>query len=227
VNCIYFLILFLLTNPIARADPIDTFNEFFTDEWGPTQFNSASHPDGYADCGPASLLMAAAYFGLRGPITPEMAESEIRDVRNLTRGKLTPVSGPTYSPMMIRGASALRARVTRIGANAANVAAAIKSGALVLMAGDPRTSWGFKLDSEGKYLHHYGAPGPILPPANGVGDVDHFGHWVVAFGTSADGEFYVGDPLSTIGIIEVTGTAIDQYFSEWPFMTDALAISKL
>ena len=170
--------------------------------------------------------MAAAYLGLRSPITPATAESEIRDVRNLTRGKLTPVSGPTYSPMMIQGALALGAKVKRIGANAANVLAAIKNGDLVLMAGDPRTSWGFKLDSEGYYLHHYAAPGPMPPPANGLGDADHFGHWVVAFGSSPSGEFYVGDPLSTIGTIEVNGTAIDQYFSEWPFMTDALAISK-
>src|SRR5258708_1514171 len=106
------VVLILQCSLFAHADTIDSLNEFFTDEWGPTQFNSAGHPDGYSDCGPTSLLMAAAYLGLMAPITPGAAESEIREVRNLTRGKPTPVSGPTYGPMMIQGAVALGAKAT-------------------------------------------------------------------------------------------------------------------
>jgi len=220
------ILLIFLRLPLANADTVSSLNIFFTDEWGPTPFNSAGHPDGYADCGPASLLMAVTYLGLLEPFTSATAESDIRNVRNLTRGQPTPMSGPTYAPMMIQGGTALGAKVMSIKASSASVLAAIHAGALVLLAGDPRTSWGFQLDLQKKYLHHYGAPGPIPPPTNGLSDVDHFGHWVIAFGISPTNQIYIGDPLSTIGVIEVTASAIDQYFAEWPIMTGALAISK-
>jgi hypothetical protein len=221
---VFFLLLLLSSS--VEADTAGSFNKFFTTQWGPTQFNSAGAPDGYSDCGPTSLLMGAAYFGLMAPPTPETAESEIRKVRDLTRGQPTSYSGPTYSPMMIlQGAQALGATIVRIAANSANVVSALEKGELVLMAGDPRTSWGYQLYTQGNYLHHYGTPGQIPPPTNGVEDVDHFGHWVIAFGVSPTGQIYVGDPLSTIGTIEVTGAAVDQYFTEWPVKTDALVIS--
>jgi hypothetical protein len=92
------------------------------------------------------------------------------------------------------------------------------------MAGDPRTGWGYRLYTEKSYLHHYGKAGHIPPPANGQDDIDHFGHWVIAFGQDSTGGVLVGDPLSTIGTIAVTSEAIDEYFSEWPIMTAALAL---
>jgi hypothetical protein len=200
-------------------------NAFFTTEWGPTPFNAAGHPDGFSDCGPTSLLMAGAFFGFLEPPTATGAEDMIRHVRDLTRGEPTPASGPTFVPMMVRGAAAIGMTGSRLPIHASDVRAALERGSLVVLAGDPRTAWGFDLDAQKSYLHHYGAPGPIPPPADGKNDVNHFGHWVVAFGLSPSGSVIIGDPLSTTGTIEVTDDAIDQYFVEWPAKSAALELA--
>jgi hypothetical protein len=199
-------------------------NPFFTTEWGPTPYNSAGHPDGFSDCGPASLLMAGSFRGLLAAPTPTGAEDAIRHVRDLTRGAPTPQSGPTFAVMMMRGASAIGMTATRLATKASDVRASLERGSLAVIAGDPRTGWGFDLDAQHGYLHHYGAPGPIPPPADGQNDRDHFGHWVLAFGLASDGKIIIGDPLSTVGTIEVTDEAIEQYFVEWPAKSAALEL---
>jgi hypothetical protein len=75
-------------------------------------------------------------------------------------------------------------------------------------------------------LHHYGAQGPQPLPSDGKANINHFGHWVVVFGIAPGQRFHIGDPLSTVGTIEVTEIALNQYFAEWPIMTATLAISR-
>ena len=211
---------------VAQAVSADSFNKFFVTQWGPTPFNASGHPDGYADCGPSALLMGAAALGIVDPPTANSSLAEIRHMRALIRGEATTVSSATYSPMMIRGAEALLLKPRRIMTNSSGVRSAIQNGEIALISGDPRTSWGLELDSAHRYLHHYGAGGPIPHPDKPTSNVDHFGHWVIVFGMSSKKGFYIGDPLSIGGVIEVSSEAIDQFFAEWPFMTDALAISR-
>jgi hypothetical protein len=196
----------------------------FVTQWGPTSWNSAGHPDGFMDCGPTSLLMAGTFLGVLPPVTPDGAEDAIRHVRDLTRGAPTPVSGATHTPLMVRGATAIGLDATTLATTASAVHAALDRGHLAVIAGDPRTSWGLGLDARGGYLHHYGAPGPIPVPADGQNDRDHFGHWVLAFGLTPEGRIIVGDPLSTVGTIEVDDAAIDAYFAEWPAKVAALEL---
>jgi hypothetical protein len=168
--------------------------------------------------------MVGSYLGVLEPPTPSTAEDAIRSMRDLTRGAPTPLSGPTHVPMMQRGAAAVGLRADSIDTTSQAVRGALDRGNLAVIAGDPRTAWGLGLDSAGEYLHHYGAPGPIPPPANGANDQDHFGHWVLVFGYSPDGRIVVGDPLSTVGTIKVDPANIDEYFVEWPAKSAALEL---
>ena len=192
----------------ASADDLTlaTARNDFATQWGPTPLNSAGAPDGYDDCGPTSLLIAASLLGYLPRPTATTAESEIRKARNLTRGGVeTPVSGATYLPMMLEGFSLLRMPVSTIQPNVEAIAQAVAGGAVVLVAGDPGNAWGIALDQKGEYLHHYG-----------VGWGDTFGHWVVVYGRAVDHVRYVvGDPLSTTGPIKVTAAALARYMSDY------------
>jgi hypothetical protein len=173
-------------------------NRDFLTQWGPTAYNAAGHPDGFADCGPTSLLMAGAYLGLVAHPPPARAEASIRWMRGLTRGEPTPVSSGTHVVMMLQGIEAIGAKGTRLWKDFDAVMASLRRGNTVLIAGDPREAWGLSLDARGEYLHHYRA-------------ADGFGHWVVAFGFAPDGRVIIGDPLSTIGTIKVAPARIKQY----------------
>jgi hypothetical protein len=178
-------------------------NTIFATEWGPTRFNAAGHPDGYDDCGPTSLLMAAAYLGYYPAATAATAEADIRHMRDLTRGAPTNASSGTPTPMMLTGIAALGARGRNDTATIDKVNAVLDAGGIVILGGDPKFAWGEALDDRGDYLHHY----------SGAAD-DVFDHWVAVLGYSSTGWYVIADPLSTIGAIDVRADQIEAFWSD-------------
>jgi hypothetical protein len=192
-----------------------TADAVFVSQWGPSPFNAAGHPDGYEDCGPTSLVMAASWFGLEAAPGAEDAERAIRDMRARTRGAPAPVSGPTYTPMMLRGLGSLGLAAEEVAPNIAEIDDVLARGGVALVAGDPGFAWGRGLDGEHAYLHHYGGPNPAL---------DRFGHWVIVFGYSGLGGYVLGDPLSTIGAVTVTASQIETYIVNGGAKSAAIAV---
>jgi hypothetical protein len=185
-------------------------NQFFINQWGPTRFNSALHPFGYMDCGPTSAVMALCALGIIPHPGPNAAEAVITWERNLER-KIRPtntptLSGPTYLPMEDQGLVASGAAVAVLSRSLQSIDLALSSGSMVLVPGDPREAWGLRASANGNYLHHY-------DPTN---DKDRFGHWVVIFGKSADGNYIVGDPLQTNGAVERTPFQVRTYLASEP-----------
>jgi hypothetical protein len=185
-------------------------NQFFLNQWGPTRFNSAAHPFGYMDCGPTSAVMALCALGIIPHPGPSAAEAVITWERNLERNirpTTTPtMSGPTYLPMedqgLIQSGAAVAVRQRSLPA----IDAALARGSVVLVPGDPREAWGLRASANGNYLHHYDPSNPK----------DRFGHWVVIFGKSADGNYIVGDPLQSNGAIARAPFQVRTYLASEP-----------
>jgi hypothetical protein len=183
-------------------------------QYGPTAFNSAAHPDGLEDCGPAAIVMAGAAMGAIACPSPDAAEDAIRKARDDSRGAPTPRSGDTSEIEMVQGLAAISiaaGRLPRTELDHLGIDAALDRGHMVLAAGDPRNAWGLPLDRAGAYLHHFGA-------------TDHFGHWVVIFERASDGTYVIGDPLSVTGVIGVEASSLDTYLTDGAAMAGAVEV---
>jgi hypothetical protein len=210
---------------LSFANP-SSFNAVFVDEWGPTAYNAAGTADGYNDCGPASLVMTVAARGVIPEPTAATAEAEIRTMRDLAHGGPTPMSEPTYGPMMLTALDAekldavdlmLSTTATELDDDVTSIEQAIADHCIVLVAGDPGNAWGRGLDAMGDYLHHYGTT-----PAD-----DSFGHWVVVFGKDPSGTYILGDPLAEGGVIEVTPAQLETYLSDGGTQSGAIRVYPL
>jgi hypothetical protein len=199
--------------PFSPPRPrVEAQNRFFATQWGPTPWNSAAHPAGYLECGPTSLLVVASSLGLVEPPTAATAEADISVMRDLTRGKATPQSGPTWQPLLIHGLKSIGAKAQPVPMTLAAVDTCLAAGGRMVIAGRPN-AWGPLLDQKGQYLHHYGNKA-----------ADQFGHWVSVLGKTADGLYIVADPLSRAGCIAVDGSALQRFWKDGASLSAAVAV---
>ncbi|MFH1809817.1 MAG: peptidoglycan-binding protein [Pseudomonadota bacterium] len=178
---------------VARA------NKFFITQWGSTRFNSVrGAPDGYNDCAPTSAVMAASSLGVLKDPTPAQAEKAIDHMRDLERGHNTTFSSSTSKDQVIKGLKAVGAKVKPLPVNITSVDQALARGGRVVMAGDPWNAWGKTLRTHGQYLNS-------RDPGN---------HACVIFGKTASGKYLMGDPLSKLGVIEVSAAQLARYWHD-------------
>ncbi|MBS2030908.1 MAG: peptidoglycan-binding protein [Deltaproteobacteria bacterium] len=176
---------------LGAASSLDQANQSFLSQWGPTPWNSAQGaPYGYEDCGPTSCAMVLSSLGLIAHPSPADAEKTIDAMRDAALGYNSTHSQDTDDSELVK---ALKAN----GAQAVDVApvtqqavdAALAEGhPLIIGSGDTWAAWGKQQCLDGKYLNHQN-PG---------------GHYVTVLGRASDGNYIVGDPLSSVGAIEAT-----------------------
>lgn len=161
--------------------------------------------DGYNDCGPTSVLIAASLVGAEAHPTAAEAQGKIDEVRDLAFGVDTTDSRLT-------GATRLTATLQALGAGAtehtpssmAAIDAALERGNPVIAGGQPFDSGAWGATTEG-YLEDGGS----------------FSHWVVVSGRTPEGNYIINDPLSANGPIEVTREQLEAYLDPSMGMVEA------
>jgi hypothetical protein len=144
--------------------------------------------------------MAASCLGLMPQPTPGTAEAEIEHMRLVMHPGST-ASMPTHPPQIAQGLASIGASLLPLGMDLASIDSSLGRGHPVLLAGDPKQAWGLAMANQGNYLATYRA-------------VADFGHWICIFGKTNNGLYVVGDPLSKIGAMTVTGSQLETFVAD-------------
>lgn len=213
------------TPPVAQpSDPsVAAANQFFLTQLAGSPWNTSG--GGTMDCGPTSGLMVLSALGLAQRPDPSQAAGAIDDFRGTVdqyEGLGARAGGDDTVGVTVQGLEgALQARgatVQELPASSgeasttlAAIDAQLDAGAKVIAYGDPSQAWEPELGAS------YQAQGS-------------FSHFVAIFGRSADGNYLVGDPLSTSGVVEATPDELSRYIQGGlqldPPFGGAFAVSK-
>lgn len=204
-----------LSAPVGGTGDItsaEQANAYFTTQWaGASPYNTQTGVDyGFSDCGPTSTLMIAASLGLTDAPNPATAEDQIDRVRDLALGYDSTESQGTNMTQMANAISAMGGTSQYLDMSLPQVDQALASGQRVLIAGNPWGAWGADMDANGQYLNHRN-PG---------------GHFVAILGKTPEGKYLVADPLSAVGVIEVTGDQIQAFWNEGAGNSGAMAVGR-
>lgn len=162
-------------------------------------YNSAPEWDGYNDCGPTSVVIAASLVGELAPPTAEGAHAAIENARDLAFGEDT-------SSSRLTGVNQLATSLRGLGATGTvHAPASMDAIDAALAAGNPVIAGGYPFNS--------GAWGGSTADYLESGE-KNFAHWVVVSGTTPEGNYLINDPLSPNGAIEITREQLVAYLDE-------------
>jgi hypothetical protein len=163
------------------------------------------------DCGPTCAVVSLSARGRWPHVAPHQAEDAIHQMRNLTRGFETQTSGPTHTPMVLRGLRAAGATAWTVSRQLGPVDEALERGHVVMLGGDPRFAWGEAAAGRGNYLATFK-------------EVPRFDHWIAVLGKNDLGRYLVADPLSRVGVVPRAPQAIEQFWSDSKYGAAAIEI---
>ncbi len=157
-------------------------------------YNNPDEWDGYNDCGPTSVVIAASLVGAQERPPPDGAWEAIDHARDLAFGWDTGYSRLTGTGHLVRALQGLGATATtQTPSSLEAIDAALARGNPVIAGGAPFASGAWGATTEG-YLERGGG----------------FLHWVVVSGRTNDG-YIINDPLSENGPIVVTREQLEAF----------------
>ncbi|NOK07809.1 peptidoglycan-binding protein [Corallococcus exercitus] len=193
--------------PPSTVSTLEEAKALHVAQWGETgykDFNDASEYYGGNDCGPTSVVIAAAAVGAMEHPDAAGAGEAIDGVRDNILDYDSNTSVTMTVDQVAEGVTEAGAVATLVRKNKVDVAAvddALSRGHPVILGGNP-----FGYDPE------HQAWGPTASAAdNYLMDHNFGGHWVTVTGKTESGNYLVNDPLCPKGPIEVTPEQMAEY----------------